>query len=232
MKKIVLVAMFSVSCGQLAEDMSLVDCNKDSSNKNCQKEEIKTMVSINGAVSGAFDVTVDGETYSDIESYYTVESDNLNERVAKAGYEGYDAVLDAKLGFKDLTQGMKVYLAPAGSTGIATNTSVGYDDTFSFRLPSSTEDGRYMLKAVKRIAVVLTKGDEIKRFCFNFSAVRDVEIVEGKADPIVMNSFETSITKYDCDSDNGGLDIPQADKIEQTQEVAPVETPVETPVAG
>lgn len=205
----VILSMLLCSCGQLPDDKSQVDCEKDASNQACSEEKQVGLVSISGSISGAFDVIVDGEHYNDIEAYYSAEIERLGERVSEAGYEDYSSELDAKLGFKDLTRDMMVYLSPANGRGTAAKAYVNYDDSFFFRLPSMTADGTYRLKAVKRISIVLTKDDEIKKFCFNFSAQAEVELIESKAEPIVLTDFESSVTKYSCEqAEKSGLDIP------------------------
>lgn len=211
MKNLILASLLISACGQLPKDDSLVDCQKDQSNQACEKDKKLGLVSITGSISGAFDVVVDGQHYSDIEAYYTAEVDRLATRVAKAGYEDYKAEFDAKLGSKDLTQGMTVFMIVSNGRGEAGKAYVGYDDTFFFRLPSATEDGSYRIKAVKRVSIVLTKDKEVKRFCFNFSALGQTEIIERKSEPVILSTFESSVTKYACSQlDESGLVIPNA----------------------
>jgi len=207
----ILTVILNTACGQMTNDKSQIDCAKDSSKAECPKEKLG-LISVTGSVSGAFDVSVDGEHYRDIEAYYTAEVDRLAKRIADAGYKGYDAEFDAKLGFKDLTQGMTVFLAASDGHGAAGRAYLGSDDTFFFRLPSDTSDGQYRLKAVKRISIKLTKDSEVKRFCFNFAASAEVEIVDRKSEPVILSTFESSLTKYECSQiSDEGLSIPKAE---------------------
>lgn len=197
----------------LASTLALSACGQSNCKSGEEKNDIgecksslasdgqSSVRSISGSISGAFDVIVDGESYSDIEAYYSAEIDALPARIEALGYADYSVKLDAKIGFKDLTNNMMVFISPAsGRDGYATKGYVGSDDKFNFVLPAYAPDSSYRVKAVKRIALILTSETEVKKFCFNFKTVEaQADLIEGKSSPVVLNKFESSLTQYDCD---------------------------------
>ncbi|NDE18273.1 hypothetical protein EBZ80_25490 [bacterium] len=164
-------------------------------------------VEFRGYVLNAFEVTVDGATYQDLEAYYTHEVDRLPERLADAGYDSsWKATLDARLGFVDLFRGMTVYVAPADTRGYQAQSSVDGNGAFSVSMPQDALGSDYRVRANKRIALLLTRGKETLRFCYNFSAT-DHDVSFNDADlPIVLETFNSSITKYACPVEPRGTD--------------------------
>lgn len=201
-KYLVLVSLSG--CGQLEKCQ---DQNKSDSECKVESPNFNSVKSISGSISGAFEVVVDGQAYRDIEDYYTQEIDALDSRVAKLGYEGYESKLDARLGYADLTSGMVAYLAPVARGGYSDKVYVGSNGQFNFILPGNAEDAFYRLKAVKRINLTLKNEKETLKFCFNFSTVeKNADLIQGKAEALSLNEFQTSLTKYDCqqaDKDTG-----------------------------
>jgi hypothetical protein len=204
--------VFLVSCGTGEGTCGLdAEC---AAQKQAQKDAAAGMVQdfvIRGSVNSAFALTVDGQDYDDIESYFTAESARLPSKVKDAGYEGYTVRFDAAIGFNDLTQGMTVYIAGKEKRGYQTKTLIAKNDTFAAKLPAEAAGDVYQIKANKRIGIILTKGSEIKKFCYNFAAV-DLEVpYEMVDDPIILSNFKSSLTTYECQQDAGSdsLKVPE-----------------------
>jgi hypothetical protein len=102
------------------------DAGKD---KTCQSDTqtppAQAAFDIQGSVTSAFAITVDGTSYQDIETYYTQAVGSLQDRVKTAGYPGYTVKLEASLGFLDLVAGMTVYVQTTSARGYEGMTSVG-----------------------------------------------------------------------------------------------------------
>jgi len=203
---IAVLAMLMTGCG--------ADCSKTKEAvSDCKSSDTKDVVAaafkLQGSVTSAFAVTVDGEQFPEMESYFSAEKARLPAKVAEGGYEGWNADFEAEIGYLDLTRGMIVFVQSANQRGYSARGTVGSDGNFSIEMPSQAAGDTYMLKSNKRIAVVLTKDAETKRFCFNFAAVNtNVEYGE-KDKPIVLDDFTSTITAYDCPQDsNDGLDLP------------------------
>lgn len=196
------------------------DCSGNSQQyqNECQKDpdteqQPKQYFTIQGAVVGAFDVEVDGQSYSDIESFYTEERERLPLKIEDAGYYGYDVDLQAKLGFRDLTNGMSVYVSSSEKRGYAARSVVQEDDTFLIRFPEDAAGDTYKIRAIKRISIVLSNKEETLTFCYNFSAL-DTNVLYDEVDkPVVLSSFKTNITSYECPENQTGdnLHIPKND---------------------
>ena len=207
MKSLIALTMILASCGTNENDAcSLgIKCAADK-----QATEATTDFVVRGSVSPAFELTVNGESYSDIEDYFTQESARLPDKVVDSGYEGYKVRFDAAIGFNDLTQGMTVYISSKEKRGYQTKTLIAKNDTFAAKLPKEAAGDTYQIKANKRISVILTKGLEVKKFCYNFAAV-DLEVAYEVIDkPIILSNFKSSLTTYECKQDVGSdsLKIP------------------------
>lgn len=167
-------------------------------------------VVFSGSVSSAFDVHVDGLPYADIEEFYTATERTLPARVRQAGYdETWHVRLDAAIGFSDLWQDMIVYVSPAGDSGYQGQTRVDGQGTFSLTIPARGLGQTYRVRANKRINLLLTRGEERQRICYNFSAVeRSVSLTETSL-PVVLDSFQSQITSYDCAAQGvEGIEVP------------------------
>jgi hypothetical protein len=219
MKVLALVlALLTIGCGQNnCQNNASVDrtngsqCQADSQQTQAQTLPPNTL-QIQGSITSAFTVTVDGTTYADIESYYTSALGNLQDRVKQAGYVGYSATLEARLGFLDLVTGMTVYVQTTSARGYEGMTSVGKNLTFSLALPAVAAGDTYEVRANKRIDIVLVKGRDIKKICYNFSAI-NMEVPYNMADkPVIMNTFRSEVTAYACQVDavQPSLEIPSA----------------------
>lgn len=163
--------------------------------------------------------------FRDSEDFYTVDLNRLPQKVATAGYLGWNARFDAVMGFDDLAEGMEVYVAPAGGDGGHTGKgTVNSYSQFQISLPDGALGSTFKVRAVKRVAVVLSKGGETRKFCYNFSAIEKGVAVTDSSQPVVLDEFRTQLTAYACDSiaNNGsGLQLPLA---------APAVTPATAPV--
>lgn len=226
MIKYLFLLMFLTACG--SDKDSFCELNTECSALKASEKalaEAQDFV-IRGSVNSAFALTVDGKDYSDIEEYFTAESGNLQDKVSDAGYKGYKVRFDAAIGFNDLTQGMTVYIAAKEKRGYQTKTLIAKNDTFAAKLPKEASGDVYQIKANKRISLILTKGNEIKKFCYNFAAV-DLEVpYEAVDSPIILSSFKTSLTTYECQQDAGSdsLKVPEnSDKPSKHTETEPSE---------
>lgn len=225
MKKLIALALMIVGCG--TKDDTLQKAFKGTASDPALQETRE--VELSGSVAGAFDLTVDGQHYGDIESFYTSESAKLPERVEAAGYatEGLRVVFAAQIGLADFWQGMVVYSNPIGPKGTAGATRVRHDGSFVFALPESDTKAVFELRAVKRIAVELWNADKKleHRFCY---------ILSGRAQQASANSavsistFDTQITTYECAQSeiSSGIAIPTA-----APTAMPALTPTTSPVA-
>ena len=165
--------------------------------------------SFKGFVNSAFELTVDDEKYNDMEDFYTKELGRLPNKVAAAGYDSsWRTTFDAQVGMNDLWQDMKVFISPVTNRGYQGEASVGKAGSFSITLPPSALDSEYRVRAVKRISVVLTKENENLRICYNFSASEKAVLFSEREKPIVLDTFVSSITAYDCQVAETGLKIP------------------------
>ena len=124
-----------------------------------------------GYVGGAFPIAVDGAPYEDSEDFYTQELARLPAKLQAAGYDkSWNWSLDAVVGFQDLSINMMVYISPNAKNGYLAKSPVDSAGAFEMSLPMNAQDDSYMVRAVKRINLVLEKSGEVKRICYNFSA--------------------------------------------------------------
>lgn len=187
----------------------------EKSTEECQESNLteQTYFILQGSIVGAFQITVNGKYYDDIEDFYGEEIHDIQAKIAEAGYSGYSIDLDVRLGFSDLTRDMTVYVTSKGSRGYAARTQVSGDDTFSFELPTNAAGGTYQLRAVKRINIELTNlqdPSDVKMFCYNFSGIEESVTYKQEDKPVILNKFESKITTYECEarSSYDGLEIP------------------------
>jgi hypothetical protein len=178
--------------------------------KNPPNTEASDSLAFTGYVLNAFNVTVDGEEYADLEDFYTNEIARLPEKAKDAGFdETYKVRFDAQLGFQDLWLNMQVYLAPEEKQGFQGSARVDSNGKFSVELPNEAIDATYRVRANKRISVVISKEGETHKTCYNFSAIEKSIPFANDSKPIVLDAFNTSLTAYDCESEsNGGVQIP------------------------
>jgi len=160
-----------------------------------------------GSVQYAFDLTVDGETYSDIEQYYTKQTEGLKEKVVAAGYSVDEVEFVGKLGFADFIQDMTVFVSSsAGTQGKGTIDAQG-NFSVSVPNPKAKDNLSFKVRATKRVQVLLINGGvTTKKLCYNFSAV-EKDVIEN---PIALDTFKTDPTLYDCTQVDNGLAIPAA----------------------
>lgn len=172
-------------------------------------------VTFEGYVQSAFEVTVDGAAYPDIESFYTAESGRLPERVAAAGYDAtWSPAFEAQVGLADLWREMTVYIAPVSDTGYQGQSTVRENGRFAVTLPAAADDHEYKVRANKRIAIVLTRGDDTIRICYNFSAVEQKVPFTREALPIILDNFTSAVTSYGCEQAvSTGVEIPKPKKL-------------------
>lgn len=222
MKSFLMVTVLSaglVNCGQFEIG--------DSVTTNAKATPTPAVVSIRdeglhfrGFVVGAFAITVDGKQYDDSEDFYTHEIDTLDEKVSAAGYGSeWKATLEAVVGFSDLRNNMKVYIAPKENRGYLGEGVPGAAGAFDILLPYDAKDTVYQVRAIKRINIVLSSASETRKICYNFSAI-DKSVPFAEADkPILLDQFVTKVTAYACDSEqinSNGIVVP---KIKVAQDV-------------
>jgi hypothetical protein len=167
-----------------------------------------------GYVGGAFPITVDGISYEDSEDFYTRELQNLPEKIRKAGYDkSWKWSFDAVVGFQDLRTNMMVYIAPQEKKGYQGEAPVSYAGGFEIALPQEASDANYMVRAVKRVNVILERGADVVKICYNFSAINLSVPFQEKSKPIILDQFTTRLTAYACESANSssGIKIPNID---------------------
>jgi len=190
-----------VGCGV---DLNKADDTQGQTNakKNEEKPQedtaVKEPVALRGYVSSAFDLTVDGDHYTDSEDFYTAQLDKLEGEKYAGGYDDYKMTFDAKIGLNDLKQGMLVYIAGQGDKGYGAEATVSYNGTFEVRLPGDATGDTFNIRANKRIGVRLTgpEGEKVT-WCYNFYAAKQMALAE-KDKPIILREFYTKLTKYEC----------------------------------
>ena len=185
-----------------------------------------------GYVSNGFEVTVNGETFRDLEDFYTAELGKLPAKAVEAGYAGYSAVFEAEIGFKDLWKGMDIYLAPEEDKGYQGQSSVGVDGGFEVELPAEGLEESYKVRANKRISLILEKDGERVTLCYNFSALEKSVLLSERDKPIILKDFESHLTAYACEmkAEKTELEIPDAAEGGDTEEA--VESPAKAAVGA
>lgn len=214
---LILVSLFILGCGNsMPCDESRESC---ASSKEAAAEPTSTnsdpfitdkSVTLRGYVSSAFDLTVDGQHFTDSEDFYTQQLDKLTAE-AEADYAGWNLSFDAEIGLEDLKYNMRVFVASVNSRGFAGESWVDENGQFSLEFPDAGES-TYKIRATKRITLILTEPETDKevRWCYNFSAVEQPVSLNPKDNrPIILSTFVTGLTKYECVNENsGGITIP------------------------
>jgi hypothetical protein len=196
-----MMIFFIVACGTLP---SKEDQSSPQQNNAAPSEAV-----FRGYVNSAFELTVDGEKYNDMEDFYTKELARLPNKVLAAGYDSsWKPMFDARIGMNDLWQDMKVFISPVTKRGYQGEGTVGRAGSFSITLPPSALDSEYKVRAVKRITVVLTKENEKIRICYNFSGSEKSVSFSDREKPIVLDAFVSAITAYECQVAETGIKIP------------------------
>lgn len=204
-----------VACGQQPNysDPTLTDKqDKKAEDTDTQDkaDDVLPPQGIDGYISNAFDLTVDGERYTDSEDFYTRELDRLTESAVEAGYEDWTLDFDAQIGLVDLKYGMTVFVGSPSRKGFAGQTTVASDASFHVHVPEAARKENYSIRAVKKINLTLNppEGSDEKpvRWCYNFSA--EIGEVRVDGEPVVLNTFKTKLTKYACSVADQGIVIP------------------------
>jgi hypothetical protein len=163
-----------------------------------------------GSVQYAFEISVDGLNYSDIEDYYTAQVRALKDKVVAAGYNADKVEFIGKLGFADFIQDMEIFVASSG--GKQGRGVVDGQGNFSIALSAEEESSEskpffYAIRANKRVQIILSSGGvPTKKLCYNFAAVNK----NTSSKSILLNSFKTDFTLYDCEQQSNGLAIPES----------------------
>ncbi len=211
--EVLIVVAMVVSCGETAEEK---DGKSEEKAETSQAtfggpSAVGNQVTFDGYVLNAFEVTVDDQPYKDLEDFYTQEIARLPAKVKTAGYDdSYTAEFDAGIGFQDLWTDMKVYVSADGKEGYQGSAAVDQDGQFSIEFPTDGNDSAYRVRANKRISVLISNGEKTDRLCYNFSAIERSVLLSDKSKPIILDSFSTSLTAYDCSQadEGGGMKIP------------------------
>jgi len=204
------VFSLGIGCGldEKAGQNTTQDPNAKASPEASPKAIAPSPVSLRGYISSAFDVTVDGSTYTDSEDFYTKQLSKLDDAKAAAGYEDYTLKFDAEIGLNDLKNGMRVYIAGIGDTGYAAEASVLADGTFAVQFPAEAVGDTFNIRAAKRIGVSLTHpGKDTVAWCYNFSADKQLTVAD-KDKPAILRAFSSRITKYKCAPQASAISIP------------------------
>lgn len=206
------INLLNGGCGAL-EKPDQASASQTSTTSTDDSSQDSGPIDFSGYVLNAFEVSVDGEEYLDLEDFYTKELDRLPVKAAEAGFDAsYTITLDAEIGFTDLWLNMDVYVSPVAKHGYQGSSRVNEEGKFAIDLPADAVDEAYRVRANKRIRVLATRGGEIKRFCYNFSAMEKSVPFSDEGKPIILSEFTTSITAYDCvESKSSGLEIPVQD---------------------
>lgn len=196
MKQILTALTLLVGCSDLPDE---TETKEDATNLTGE-------ITFSGYVQVAFEVTVDGERYSDMEAFFLIENERIIKLAADAGYP--NAVLDARIGYQDLYEDMTVYLSATSERGYLGTDHVASDGEFAVSLPSDAESEEYKVKATKRIAVKL---DDTTAHCYNFQASETSVKLEAKEKPIILDTFESKLTSYQCSniSEDTGITVPK-----------------------
>jgi hypothetical protein len=204
----ILMALLLTGCGSW--EMSFQD------HSNVQQTEqylYQGPVQFEGYLLSAFNITVDGEHYADSEDFYTNQLVRLNDLKNEAGYEEYMLELEASIGLDDLKSNMRVFIAPSASgRGYAAETFVNHEGKFQAIFPAEAEGDTVKIRANKRINIRLV--DPLGEYptitwCYNFFAQEMNMVVSRNEKPIVLDTFYTRVTSYQCQSvGSSGLTIP------------------------
>ena len=186
---------------------------------------------LRGYVSSAFDLTVDKTAYSDSEDFYTKQLDKLTAEAESSGYKGWKMDFEAQIGLEDLKYDMRVYVASVTGRGFAGESVVDENGEFELTFPDAGKS-TYKIRANKRISVSLTNPkdeNDIVKWCYNFSAEeQSITLDPAKNEPVILSSFVTSLTKYECVVENsGGMSVPAR----KLPVVDPVAAPAAVPAA-
>ena len=203
--------ILAATCMTLSACGNIFNMDSDSATEEEKKEVPTGPKTFEGFIGGIFEVTVDDQKYLDMEDFYTQEVTKLPAKVANAGYDpSWTASFDAEVGLSDLWRSMTVYISPTDSLGYQAQTFVESDGGFSVTLPPAALGKAYKIRANKRIGITLTRGELVKKLCYNFSAVEMSAPFDDESLPIVINKFVTTITAYSCNDSNSstGVKIP------------------------
>ncbi|RZA27026.1 MAG: hypothetical protein EOP10_01645 [Proteobacteria bacterium] len=208
MKKSTILALFLsiYACGENKDDNGAEPDSTVTSEPTTTTAATKA--SLRGFVANAFEVTVDGEAFADLEAFYTAEILKLPVKVKAAGYDDVKSVrFEAQIGFQDLFQGMEVYALATGKTGYQGTGRIATDGSFSLSFPEHS--ATYRIRANKRIRVILQKAGSTINICYNFSAIEKSAPLDGE--PLILSDFSTSLTAYDCPASTtvNQLEIPK-----------------------
>lgn len=172
-------------------------------------DEYDSDVTVAGYIS-PINISVNEVPYRDSEDFYTQELERL-EREVKTEYPDHKLTFDAAVGLRNFKAGMYVFLVASSEYGIASESYVDSSGKFEFRFYDDVIDKKslYTLRASKRIELRLTDGDDIITWCYNMYAEKEMALEDN---PVILRHFYTSITKYQCSSDdNQGIEIPEQD---------------------
>lgn len=169
-------------------------------------EAISAVSHLKGSAQYAFNLSVDGQEFTDIEDYYTQQVDLLQSKVLEAGYDVDRVEFAGKLGFSDFIKDMSVFVVSSANTqGKGVVDSQG---NFSISVPNPNQLPlvTFKVRAQKRVQLILIKNEMVsKKLCYNFSAV-DMDVIEN---PILLSNFKTDLTMYDCSQDKpSGMNVP------------------------
>lgn len=169
----------------------------------------KHYCAVTGSIDSAFQLTADGLLYPSIESFYSYEVDFLQGQADEGGYAGWSSNFTAQLGLNDLKHGLDVYAQDMSGEGFSGSSVVRMDGTFVVPVTTGDTTNEYALRVNKRITYTLTSpdGKESVKWCWNFSGEADQV---GINKPIIVNTFSSTLTKYQCaDTQSGTIITPR-----------------------
>ena len=199
-----------IACGQVPSQEQTLVTKQQKTQKDLSYQDAAYLT---GYLANAFDVVVDGKRYADTEDYYTQKLEQLMAEAEKSGYAGWTLSFDAEIGLEDLKYGMMVFASSAGNRGFAGQIPMDFNGSFQMEIPDSAREAVYSVRANKKINLTLTPPEDGEsstfgkpiRWCYNFSA-QLTGITLGS--PVILNSFESRLTKYACSLESSGIEIP------------------------
>jgi hypothetical protein len=203
----ILMVAFLSACGSMEDAQQAANAKDAKASEESSQALAAESFSLDGYVS-PIAISVNGVQYRDSEDFYTKEIVRLQAEVKKQ-YPDYKLSFDAAVGLRNFKTGMYVFLASAGETGVASESYVDSTGKFSFMFDGSVDRKiMYTLRATKRIGLRLTKGEEVISWCYNMYAQKDMALDAGS---IMLKSFETAVTQYQCSEQNDGIQLPEND---------------------
>jgi hypothetical protein len=218
------IVMMVLGCGSVNDPTKkdATDTNKDAATAAVVTPSPTSSIVQEGSyfkVSGyvsPINITVNSVTYRNSEDFYTKELIKLTNE-AKTSYPGYTLSFEGNLGLSNFITGMTVFLVSTGDQGVASQTTVDGMGKFTFLIDGPIDtNAAYTLAGAKRIGMTLNppKGskDEPISWCYNLEAETNIAL---KNNPIILRTFTTLVTQYQCNDSNNDMSLPTNDAAQE-----------------